>query len=151
MLCLTVENEDTFHEIAATNPRVFLILTSYAGSAVRRLLELLPEDLRFLHFGDGDPAASNILRALRQKSGRDIQPLLIPGHGSHKHRPLAKADRCTLQRLLDSDLPASVLVHLEILLGNGVPVDFEQEGIPIHKVWEVIACDSRITSPQTLV
>lgn len=147
-LCLTVENEDTFHELAATNPGVLLILTSYAGSAVRRLLDLLPVDLRFLHFGDVDPAGSDILRDLRQKSGRDIQPLLVPGHGSHMRRPLADADRTTLKRLMGSDLPVSLLAHLETLLENGVPVDFEQEGIPIHKVWEVIASDSRTTIPQ---
>jgi hypothetical protein len=140
-LCLTVENEDTFQELAATNPGVLLILTSYAGSAVRRLLDLLPDDLRFLHFGDGDPAGSDILRDLRQKSGRDIQPLLIPGQASQKRRPLRQTELSTIKRLLDSDLPASLLAHMEMLRDNGVPVDFEQEGVPIQRVWELVAED----------
>jgi hypothetical protein len=140
-LCLTVENEDTFHELAATNPGVLLILTSYAGSAVRRLLNLLPDDLRFLHFGDGDPAGSDILRDLRQKSGRDIQPLLIPGQASQKRRPLRQTELSTIKRLLDSDLPASLLADMEMLLDNGVPVDFEQEGVPIQRVWDLVAED----------
>lgn len=137
-LCLTVENEDTFHELASTNPGVLLILTSYAGSAVRRLIDLLPPDLRFLHFGDGDPAGSDILRDLRQKSGRDIHPLVIPGQESIMRRPLTEADRSMLNRLLDSDLPASLQAHVETMLESGMPVDFEQEGIPIQRVWDVV-------------
>ena len=138
-ICLTVENEDTFHELAATNPGVLLVLTSYAGAAVRRLMDLLPSHLRFLHFGDGDPAGSDILRDLREKSGRDIHPLLIPGQESQRRRPLAEADRSTLERLLASDLPTSLHAHVESMLESGMPVDFEQEGIPIHQVWEMIS------------
>ncbi len=145
-LCLTVENEDTFHELAATNPGVLLILTSYAGSAVRRLIDLLPPQLRFLHFGDGDPAGSDILRDLRQKSGRDIQPLLIPGQASHKRRPLAQSELNMLKRLLDSDLPASLQTHAETLFEYGMPTDFEQESIPISRVWEAVEA-RRITGP----
>ena len=137
-LCLTVENEDTFHELAATNPGVLLILTSYAGSAVRRLIDLLPPQLRFLHFGDGDPAGVDILRDLRQKSGRDMQPLLIPGQASHQRRPLAQSQLNRLKRLLDSDLPASSMAQAEALLEHGIPADFEQESIPISSVWEAV-------------
>lgn len=137
-LCLTVENEDTFHELAATNPGVLLILTSYAGSAVRRMIDLLPSELGFRHFGDGDPAGSDILRDLREKTERDIQPLLIPGQASLKRRPLAESEISMLKRLLDTDLPAPLLVHVETLLERGMPTDFEQEAIPIHKVWEVV-------------
>lgn len=65
MLCFTVENEDTFHELVASNLGVILVLTSYAGSVVRRLLDQLLDDLRFFHFGDGDLAGSDILRYFR--------------------------------------------------------------------------------------
>jgi hypothetical protein len=137
-LCITIENEDTFHELAATNPGVLLILTSYAGSAVRRLIDFLPLHLSFFHFGDGDAAGSDILRDLHQKTGRDIQPLLIPGLESKRRRPLAPSELVTLKRLLDTDLPAPLRVHAETLLEHGMPTDFEQESIPIHKVWEVV-------------
>ena len=136
--CLTIENEDTFHELAATNPGVLLVLTSYPGSAVRRLLALLPENLRFLHFGDADPAGSDILRDLRQKSGRDIQPLMIPGHQASPRRAPTGQEQSTLQRLLASDLPTALRDHLEGLLESGIPGDFEQEAIPIREVWEWI-------------
>lgn len=138
-LCLTVENEDTFHELASTNPGVLLVLTSYAGSAVRRLLNLLPERLPILHFGDGDPAGSDIVRDLRVKTRRDIQPLLIPGTTSTDRRPLVQSQIRILKRLNDSDLPASMRVHVEGILESGMPMDFEQESIPINSVWEAVA------------
>lgn len=137
-ICLTVENEDTFHELAATNPGVLLILTSYAGSAVRRMIDLLPTDLSFHHFGDADPAGSDILRDLREKSRRDIQPLLIPGQAAAKRRPLAVAQNDMLQRLLQTDLPPAVRGHVENLLEHGLPSDFEQESIPIPQVWAAL-------------
>jgi len=144
-LCLTIENEDTFHELTASNPGILLVLTSYAGSAVRRFIDLLPQYMRFLHFGDSDPAGSDILRDLREKSGRDIHPLLIPDIAIQKHRPLMDSDHKMLKRLLESDLPDSLKTHLGVLLEQGIPVNFEQEGIPIHKVWEMITreCSSR--------
>lgn len=138
-ICLTVENEDTFHELAATNPGVLLILTSYAGSAVRRMIAALPADLAFHHFGDGDPAGSDILRDLREKTGRDIQPLLIPTQPTTKRRPIADTEHTTLQRLLHAELPASLRTHVETLLEHGVPQDFEQESIPIPEVWAALA------------
>jgi hypothetical protein len=138
-ICLTVENEDTFHELAASNHGVLLILTSYAGSAVRRMIELLPANLRFLHFGDGDPAGSDILRDLRAKSGRDIHPLLIPGQTSRARRPLTSTEAEMLNRLLDSDLPDTMVQHLQKLSASGIPTDFEQESIPVHLVWEALA------------
>lgn len=137
-ICLTVENEDTFHELAATNPGVLLILTSYAGSAVRRMIAALPADLDFHHFGDGDPAGSDILRDLRDKTGRDIQPLLIPTQPATKRRPIADTEHTTLQRLLHAELPDSLRTHVETLLEHGVPQDFEQESIPIPEVWAAL-------------
>ncbi len=139
-LCLTVENEDTFHELAATNPGVLLILTSYAGSAVRRMIRLLPSSLPCHHFGDSDPAGSDILRDLREKAGRDIQPLLIgrPTPGSARIRALSETDTRILKRLLDSDMPEALRPHLEQLLKTGKPGDFEQESIPVAEVWSAL-------------
>ena len=138
-ICLTVENEDTFHELAASNPGVLLILTSYAGSAVRRMIDLLPENLRFLHFGDADPAGSDILRDLCAKSGRDIHPLLIPGHAFRARRPLTPTENDMIHRLLESDLPDAVRTHLDEMSHIGVPTDFEQETIPVQFVWDAVA------------
>lgn len=137
-LCLTIENEDTFHELAATNPGVLLILTSYPGSAVLRLVERLPAELPFHHFGDSDPAGSDILRDLRVKTGRNIQPLLVAGAQARhsKRTPLSEHDIRTLKRVLDANLPVSLRPHLEHLLESGEMGDFEQETIPVAEVWK---------------
>lgn len=73
--CLTVENETTFHELAKLHSGVLLICTSYPGRATLALLERLPHDMEFWHFGDSDEAGFDILRVLRERTERDIQPL----------------------------------------------------------------------------
>lgn len=69
----------------------------------------------------------------------------MPGEGSAKRRSLAEADRTTLNRLHDADLPASLRAHMESLLNYGMIVNFEREGIPIYKVWEKIASVSHLS------
>lgn len=73
--CLTVENETTFHELAKLHSGVLLICTSYPGRATLALLERLPQEMQFWHFGDSDEAGFDILRVLRERAKRDIQPL----------------------------------------------------------------------------
>ncbi len=138
-VCLTVENEDTFHELVTTNPGVILILSSYAGAAVRRMIEMLPSNLSFYHFGDKDPAGVDILRDLREKSRRDILPLIIRGRVDSKRRALVEFEGIMINRLLEKNLPASSRHHLETLLEYGMPSDFEQESIQIPEVWAALA------------
>lgn len=73
--CLTVENETSFHELAKLKSGEILIQTSYPGSGTLKLLSRLPPELEFWHFGDSDEAGFDILRVLREKSGRDFRPL----------------------------------------------------------------------------
>jgi hypothetical protein len=73
--CLTIENETSFHELAKLQSGELLIQTSYPGSGTLRLLGRLPADVEFWHFGDSDEAGFDILRVLREKSGRDFRPL----------------------------------------------------------------------------
>lgn len=73
--CLTIENEATFHELAKLQSGVLLIQTSFPGSGTLRLLQRLPTQLEFWHFGDSDEAGFEILRNLREKSGREFRPL----------------------------------------------------------------------------
>ena len=73
--CLTVENETSFHELAKLRSGVLLIQTSFAGSATLALLKRLPLALEFHHFGDSDAAGFEILRDLRERSGREFQAL----------------------------------------------------------------------------
>ncbi|MGD7653038.1 MAG: Wadjet anti-phage system protein JetD domain-containing protein [Verrucomicrobiales bacterium] len=145
--CLTVENEDTFHELAATNPGVLLILTSYPGTAVRLLVERLPADLAFHHFGDSDPAGADILRDLREKTGRNISPLLMTSHraGKSPGQPLAGHELKTISRLLDGNPTEAERLHLQNLITTGDKGAFEQEHIPVQKVWAALA---NATPPQ---
>lgn len=73
--CLTVENETSFHELAKLQSGTLLIQTSYPGSGTLKLLQRLPAELEFWHFGDSDEAGFDILRVLRDQSGRNFQPL----------------------------------------------------------------------------
>ncbi len=73
--CLTVENETSFHELAKLQSGELLIQSSFPGSGTLALLRRLPAALEFWHFGDTDEAGFDILRVLREKSGRDFQPL----------------------------------------------------------------------------
>jgi hypothetical protein len=73
--CVTVENETSFHEIAKLQSGELLIQTSYPGSGTLALIARLPSTLKFWHFGDSDEAGFDILRVLRERSGRDFQQL----------------------------------------------------------------------------
>lgn len=75
--CLTVENETSFHELAKLQSGELLIQTSYPGSGTLKLLQRLPVEMEFWHFGDSDEAGFEILRVLREKSNRDFQPLYM--------------------------------------------------------------------------
>lgn len=73
--CLTVENETTFHELAKLGSGELLVQTSFPGAATVALLKALPGGLEWWHFGDSDAAGFEILRVLREKTGRDFRPL----------------------------------------------------------------------------
>ena len=73
--CTTIENETTFHELAKLQSGELLICTSYPGSGTLALLRRLPPKIDCWHFGDSDEAGFEILRVLRDKSGRDFRPL----------------------------------------------------------------------------
>ena len=142
-LCLTVENEDTFHALAAAHPPgVLLVLTSYAGSAVRTLLKALPDALPMFHFGDADPSGSDILRDLREKSARDIQPLPVrhfsPPGVVTRFRPFSPADQRLLGRLFDSNLPEGARAQLAAIKRAGGLQSHEQEHIPVSVVLQAI-------------
>lgn len=73
--CLSVENETSFHELAKLRSGELLVHTSYPGSGTLAFLRRLPASLEFWHFGDSDAAGFEILRVLREKSGREFRPL----------------------------------------------------------------------------
>lgn len=93
--CLTVENETSFHELAKLQSGELLIQTSYPGSGTLKLLQRLPTNIEFWHFGDSDEAGFDILRVLRENSERNFQSLHmkaghIPSEQESKGRPTRK-------------------------------------------------------------
>jgi hypothetical protein len=131
---LTVENESVFLELAKRNPGVLLVQTSFPGAGVRRLFELLPAGLTCLHFGDSDPAGFDILRDLREKTGRAIQPLLMDPRPAPAATAFSEQERQVLRRLIESPALADLRPLLAAHLAGGAKGDFEQEGIPIAQV-----------------
>lgn len=73
--CVTIENETTFHELAKLASGELLIHTSYPSSGTLALLRRLSPSLQYWHFGDSDDAGFEILRVLRERSGRDFRAL----------------------------------------------------------------------------
>ena len=136
-LCLTVENEDVFMELTKRNSRVLLIQTSFPGSAVRRLIHALPE-MTFFHFGDSDPAGFDILRDLREKTGRNFLPLQMDHRPSEPPVPFSKQEMDTLQRLISNPWMTDFREILETILNSGDKGHFEQESIPIEKVFNFL-------------
>lgn len=129
---LTVENEGVFLELVRRNPGVLLIHTSFPGAATRMLFDQLPASTSCYHFGDTDPAGFDILRDLREKTGRPFQPFFMqprPGGVS-----LDAAEIRTLDRLRDHPLMADLHPVLNAMRERGTKGDFEQEGVPIDEV-----------------
>lgn len=91
--CLTVENETSFHELAKLNGGELLIHTSFPGAATTALVRRLPMDLEYWHFGDSDAAGFEILRVLREKTGRDFRPFLMePGRLPFEQESLGRPE-----------------------------------------------------------
>jgi hypothetical protein len=133
-ILLTVENEEVFLELAKRNPGVLLVQTSFPGSGVRRLFELLPADLTCLHFGDTDPAGFDILRDLREKTGRAIRPLLMDPCPTPDARAFSDTERQVLRRVIGSPAMADLRPMLEKHLAGGSKGMFEQECVPFSRV-----------------
>lgn len=135
-ICLTVENEDVFLELAKRNPGVLLIQTSFPGSAVRRLITRLPE-MDFRHFGDNDPAGFDILRDLREKTGKNFRPILMEHRPSPQPVPLTEVERETLARLVANPSMEDVREELGNILESGDKGLFEQESVAVHRVFPI--------------
>ncbi len=136
-LCLTVENEDVFMELAKRNPGIVLIQTSFPGSAVRRLIAALPQ-MTFLHFGDSDPAGFDILRDLREKTGRNFQPFLMDHRPATQPVPFSKPETETLLRLTANPRMEDLRKTLKSILESGDKGRFEQETIAVGEVLEIL-------------
>jgi len=94
--CLTIENETSFHELAKLRSGELLVHTSYPSSGTLALLRRLPSKLEYWHFGDTDDAGFEILRVLREKSGRNFRALHMQrGRASFEQESLGLPNRLT--------------------------------------------------------
>ena len=145
-VCLTVENEGVFRELAKRNPGILLVHTSFPGAATRCLLERLPRDMTFYHFGDSDPAGFEILRDLREKTGRAIQPIGMEFRPRPDSALLTDSERKTVLRLLESPSLAGVRSSLTAILENDSKGDFEQQSLGSAGLHSLISRLSNISN-----
>lgn len=134
---LTVENETTFLELAKLGGDTLLIQTSYPGRAVLALLSRLSAEIPIHHFGDTDPAGFDILRDLRERSGRTITPLHMHHRPREGSAPLQSSDLQIIDRLLAAPHMSDCHPALQAMRNSGTKGDFEQEslGPPNLTVW----------------
>lgn len=137
-LCLTVENESVFRELAKKRTGHLLVQTSFPGAATRLLFERLPTDLPCYHFGDSDPAGFDVLRDLREKTGRGFQPVMMRFRGHPEAPKLTDTEKRDITRLLASPTMADVHDPLHTMLRVDTKGDFEQESIPIDEVLKAL-------------
>ena len=137
--CVTVENESVFLELAKRRTGALLVQTSFAGAATRLLFERLPADLPCHHFGDSDPAGFDVLRDLREKTGRSFQPLMMRFRDRLDAPRLTDDERRMIGRLLDSGVLADVHGELQAMLAAGTKGAFEQEEVSLDAIVNEIA------------
>jgi hypothetical protein len=71
-----------------------LVHTSYPGSGTLKLLHRLAPEIEFWHFGDSDEAGFDILRVLREESGRDFKSLhMLRGRVPFEQEARGRPDR----------------------------------------------------------
>ena len=126
---VTIENETTFLELAKLNRDTLLIQTSYPNRAVLALLQRLPAELPVFHFGDTDPAGFDILRDLRQRTGRRIQPLHMAYRPRADAPNLSAEEKTQLIRLLADSTLSDCHPQLRAMLEAGTKGEFEQESL----------------------
>lgn len=133
-ICLTVENETVFRELAKRATGVLLVQTSFPGAATRLLFERLPADIPCCHFGDSDPAGFDILRDLREKTGRGFKPVMMRFRDHPGAPKLTASERRDVARLLASPKIADVHEQLLAMSHANTKGDFEQESLSIDEV-----------------
>ena len=127
--CLTVENETSFHELAKLRSGDLLICTSYPGSATLALLSKLPDALEFWHFGDSDPEGFDILRDLRERTGRPFRSFHMNWRPVADSPTLDAGEERLVNKLLKSAAMQSERDVLNAMLNAHKQGSFEQESL----------------------
>lgn len=141
---LTVENrKTTFLQLTRADAArsTLIVATSFPTQAVCLLLQKLPPDLPHHHFGDTDPAGWDILRKLRDVSGRPVHPFHMHWRPSPNASALTQRDQQILTRLLADPTMTDCHATLHAMREAGTKGDFEQEslGRPTLEQWPFYA------------
>jgi hypothetical protein len=137
---LTVENrKTTFLQLARADAQrtTLIVATSFPTQAVRLMLQKLPQGFPHHHFGDTDPSGWDILRKLREVSGRTVPPFHMHWRPQANASHLTQRDQQILSRLLADTRMADCRDELKAMLEAGTKGDFEQEslGRPVLDGW----------------
>jgi hypothetical protein len=104
--CVTVENASMLYELAKLQSGVLLASSGSEGGFAHRaivdFLRALPPEIELHHFGDSDPKGFDILRHLRERTGRAIRSLHMRYRPGAEITALSGDDRKTIRRLLES-------------------------------------------------
>jgi len=141
---LFIENrKTTFMQFSRADVKrtTLIVATSFPTQAVRLLLQKLPHDLPHHHFGDTDPTGWDILRKLREVSGRTVRPFQMRWRAKDSASPLTQRDHQILTRLLADHLMTDCHAELHAMREAGTKGDFEQEslGRPVLEGWPFYA------------
>jgi len=137
---LTVENrKTTFLQLTRADAirSTLIVATSFPTQAVRLLLQKLQPNLPHHHFGDTDPAGWDILRKLREVSGRTVHPFHMHWRPQANASPLTRRDYLILTRLFSNPSMADCRAAFEDMNAAGTKGDYEQEthGPPELEAW----------------
>lgn len=126
---VTIENPTSFLEITRLRSNDLLIATSYPGAGTLLLLQLLPAALPSWHFGDSDPAGFDVLRTLRERTGRPFHSMHMAFRPASEREVLTEQERQLAERLLESTvLTLEEKTEIGKLTRNGKG-RFEQESL----------------------
>jgi hypothetical protein len=128
--CICIENQDTFHDAITAGCKDLLIQTSYPSRSVVRLLQMLPPSVALFHWGDTDPWGFDILRALRQRTGKRVQALHMTYRSWPGGKKLNGREYAMIERMLADPLLQDIRPELAAMKRAGNKGKFEQESLP---------------------
>ncbi|MCD8534644.1 MAG: DUF2220 domain-containing protein [Verrucomicrobia bacterium] len=131
--CVVVQKPATFHELVKLNCGDLLILSAYPNEPTVTLIQALPAGIEYWFFGNSDAQGFDILRDLRQKTGKPFQPLHMRYRPSASRvEPLLQTERKLLETLLQTSIVKDVKPVLQDMLESNCSGYFEQEtlGVP---------------------
>lgn len=133
--CVVVQKPGTFHELVKLNCGDLLILSDHPNEPTQSLIKLLPSTIEFWFLGNSDPNGFDILRNLRQLTGKPFQPLhmktrLYPE--ASRNEPLLQTERKLLESLLQDTSVKDIKPWLQDMLEANSSGRNEQEtlGVP---------------------